>query len=742
MYGFDSKEENEMKSKKFLMSLLSVVAISGLASCAPTSTKKSDTGATSTTGKQSTTGSVTPEPEPAKKTELVMSVYYDNKDRHMRFVEGAAAKLPYTSPDGTTYKAGDWKPVWKQLQKDLKFTIDDVSPSQDDSIKNFFAKTLVASGFKIDNKLVNIAQGNSDQIMTEGSSSKGTILDLSKYLDRMPDFKKFLNDNPAVKKIISSSDGKIFYAPYFDGFDDIERMLMVRQDWVEKLLDGDLPSDLDEEVTLDKNYTPFYTTDINSDVSVLNAEQSAKTTIKKHIAANKNIIAQMNAATTLNGKTAVKMLRDYIDEVYGTTYGKKRSELFCGGRAVYDVDELIALFKCVKANPAFLTGNAATKMVALFPRAKTSDRTTDLYRFLQFFGLRGVESRNQWMFVNKDGKLEDVRGTTQFRDGLEKLHQMYQDGLIMTDFTTAQINSKDDYRGPMFSGSYGENSYAGFATYDYNQTTTIYNDSTTDKNALIASLLPAVADYDDGVNGNFIHYTESWRSVKPQGWFITSETAKDEEKLSKCLELFNYLYSEKGNRVMSYGPDEYLAKDKDGKVQTMDYQGKQVAKLSDDTLQQMKTLTGGNYTNYYRYYLGGTFPVGYVKEQGMEYQTVVTKAKPSLDTINKAIQYGVLEHLNHKSDNASKMQDIVPTTLPFTEAENTALSTNFDDLNTAFTSDKKKVMYISEIVINGFGTYNNFDLSKDNYCNTINTTMKLTQFTKYYNDAYTRYLAL
>ena len=222
------------------------------------------------------------------------------------------------------------------------------------------------------------------------------------------------------------------------------------------------------------------------------------------------------------------------------------------------------------------------------------------------------------MFVNKDGKLEDVRGTTQFRDGLEKLHQMYQDGLIMTDFTTAQINSKDDYRGPMFSGSYGENSYAGFATYDYNQTTTIYNDSTKDKNALIASLLPAVADYDDGVNGNFIHYTESWRSVKPQGWFITSETAKDEAKLSKCLELFNYLYSEKGNRVMSYGPDEYLAKDKDGKVQTMDYQGKQVAKLSDDTLQQMKTLTGGNYTNYYRYYLGGTFPVGYVKEQGME----------------------------------------------------------------------------------------------------------------------------
>lgn len=735
-----------MKSRKFLTSLLAVAAVAGLASCSPTSNsdKPGSTGGSTEPDKPSTPSAKpsTPAPTPTEKTELTMSVYYDNKDRHMKFYETSSVKLPYSSPDGTSYKAGDWKPVWKQLQKDLNFKIDDVSPDQDDSIKNFFAKTLVASGFKINNKLVNIAQGNSDQIMTEGTSGKNTILDLSKYLDKMPNFKKFLTDNPAVKKIISASSGELFYAPYFDGFDDIERMIMVRQDWVEKLLDGDLPANLDTGVTLDKNYKPFYTTDINSDVSVLKKDGTGKETIKKNVPAAKNIIAQMNAASTLNGKTAVTLLRNYIDQVYGTTYGAKRSELFCGGRAVYDVDELIALFKCVKANPAFLTGDAATNMVAFYPRAKTSDRTTDLYRFLQFFGLRGVESRNQWFFVNMDGQLEDVRGTTKFRDGLEKLHEMYQDGLIMQDFTTAKINDKDDYRGPMLSGKYGEGNYAGFATYDYNQTTTIYNDTTADKNMTYASLLPAVADFDDGTAGNFIHYTESWRSVKPQGWFITADTAKDSAKLDKCLELFDYLYSEKGNRVMSYGPDEYLAKNADGTIKTMDYQGKQVPVLSDDTKQQLKDLTKGNYTNYYRYYLGATFPVGYVKEQGMEYQTVVDKAKPSLDVINNAIRYGVLEHVNHKDDNASKMQDIVPTTLPFNSTENTALAQDFDLLNKAFTSDKKQAMMISDIVIKGFGTYMDIDFSKDNYCNAVNKTLNLEKFTQYYNDAYTRYLAL
>ena len=741
-----------MKSTKCLLSLLSVVSIVGLASCNNKSnTGNSTTGANNSTkaddttkGNTDTTTKTNPADDTSEKVNLVISAYYDNAARKMKFVETDSYTLPYTSPNGTNYKAGDWKPVWKSIQKNLNMTITDASPEQDTSIKDYFAKTLTVQGFKVNDNEVNIAQGNSDQIIEEGTK-KNDILDLKQYLDYMPNFKSFLDENPAVKKTISSADGKIYYAPYFDGYDDLERMIMVRQDWVEKLLDSDDDTGLDESVTLSKNYTPFYTTDINSSVTVLNDTQDGTTTITKNIKADKNIIAQMNSATTLNGKTAVKLLRQYIDDTYKDANGNKiytkRSELFCGGKAVYDVDELIALFRCVKANPAFLTGNADCNMVAFFPRSQTSDRTTDLYRFLQFFGVRGVESRNEWMYVNNEGKLTDTRGTTEFRDGLKKLNEMYQDGLILENFTSGKVANSTDFRGKLYNGDYTQG-YAGFATYDYNQTTTIYNDSSKDSKCVIASLLPATADFDDGKTGNFIHYTESWRSVKTQGWFITAQTAKDEKKLYRALKLFDYLYSDEGNRLMSYGPDEYLAKNDNGTVKTMDYQGKQVAVLSDDTIKQMSDLTGGNYTNFYRYYLGGTFPVGYIKEQGMEYQTVSKKAIPSLDVLNKAIQYGVLEHVNHKDNNASHMQDIVPTTLPFTSTENESLSKDFTDLKKVFTSNKKEVMYISNIVLSGFGNYGNFDFSYDNYCATVNNTLKLTQFTQYYNDAYARYKTL
>ena len=735
-----------MKSKNLLTSVL---AIATLALTACGGGNSSEAGTSSTAGESTVNSSTSTTPDtsssaPAEKVTLNMSVYYDNNDRHMKFIEGAAAELPYGAADGNTYKAGDFKPVWRAIQKNLGFTINDVSPTANISIKDNFS-TLVSSGFKANDVAVDIAQGNSDQILSEGTTN-GTILNLKDYLNKMPNFNKFLNDNPAVKKTITSAEGKIFYAPYFDGFDDIERMIMVRQDWVEKLLDGEsqsAPEGADTTAVVKGKYTPFYAEGVNSTITVLNkADDTADgtSTITKTVTAEKNIIKQMNDAESLTGASSIAMLRKYIDDVYGTTYGAKRSELFVGGRAVYDIDELVALMRCVKANAKFLTGVEGAEIIPFFPRAKTSDRSTDLYRFLQFFGIRGTESRKEWMYVDNNGNLVDARGTEAFANGLERLHQMYEEGLIMKDFTTAQINNKDDYRGPFLSGGDSAKQF-GFATYDYNQTTTVYNDSTKIKGMKFVSLMPAVADWDDGTAGNLVHYTESWRSVKPQGWFINNSIPAN--KLDKALELFDYLYSEEGNRVMSYGPDAYLAKNEDGSIKTMDYQGKQVPVLSDDCKEELATLASGNYTNYYRYYLGATLPVGYVKEQGMEYQCVSEKARPALNVLNKAIQYGVLEHVNHLANNTKHINDIVPTTLPFTKAEEGTLGSNFTDLNTAFTSDKKKIMTISKVVIDGWGTYDDYDFSsKQNYLNTINTTTNHHQLLTLNNDAYTRLLSL
>lgn len=712
-----------MKSKKIMSSILALAAIALVGCKSGTSVKSNKVSQESDVGVNDTTNNVT----------LNMSVYYDNDDRHMKFISGAAAKLPYNGCGGL-FDVNGFKPVWKELQEKLNFTINDLSPTGKVSIKDNFT-TLVSSGFKNNQIQVDIAQGNSDQILTEGSN--GTILDLAAYLNQMPNFKKFLEDNPAVWNIIQNDEGNIYYAPYFDGFDDIERMMMLRKDYVEKLLDGDLPTD--EGTAVGTHYTPFYTSDVKSSVNVLKSDTSSDTkTINKNVPADKNIIKQFNAQTNLTGKKAVELLRNYIDDVYGNTY-TKRSQLFVGGQAVYDVDELVALFKCVQANAKFLTGKDDVTISPLFPRQSTSDRTSDLYRFLQFFGLRGVESRNNYFYVGPDGNLVDVRGTEGFKNGIKKLHEMYEDNLIFKDFDE-KYNNSTDFRGPLLTCASDAKIY-GFATYDYNQTTTVYNDTTNDTSLEFVSVLPAVADYDDGTAGNYIHYTESWRSVKTQGWFITSETKNDKAKLARALKLFDYLYSDEGNRIMSYGPDAYLAKNADGSIKTMEYQGKQVPVLSDACKKEMKDLCGGNYTNYYRYYLGATLPVGYVKEQGMEYQTVSTKAQPSLNMLNYAITSGVLEHVNHKMDNKNHMQDIIPTTFPLTTADNTTLSKDFTDLNNAFTSDKNKVMTISKVVKGGFGTYDDIDLSEANFVNTMKTTLKVDSFTTIYQDAYETYLS-
>jgi putative aldouronate transport system substrate-binding protein len=511
-------------------------------------------------------------------------------------------------------------------------------------------------------------------------------------------------------------------------------MLLVRQDWVEKLLDGDTLPTLDTGVPLTKAYSAFGPESVNSTVAVMNEAETGTTTVtKKHTA---NIITTQNALTTMNGSTLVKALRDYIDATYNGVYGTKRSQLFCGYRSAYDVDELVALYRCVKTNGAFLTGDAtkATEIVPLYPRENTNDRTGDLWRLTQFFGVRGGESRKDFLYVGSDGKLVDARGNADMQKALGKLHEMYQEGLILKEFTSKTTGSGK-------FENYLQKNNLGFSTYDYDQTQTVYNDPENANHPsgvtdyLFTSILPAVADWRG--DGKYFHYTESWRSVKTEGWFITADTAKDASQLSRSLALFDYLYSDEGNRLMSYGPDGYLAKNSDGTIKTMAYQGKQVPVLSDDCKKELKELAAGNYTNYYRYWLGATYPVGYVKQQGMEYQTVQALAQPGLDDINNAIALGVLQHVNFKS-NTDHFYDIVPTTLAFNEAEQTQLNSNFANLSSQISNDKSKSNVWSNIVMEGFGTYNTYDYSDSAYLNTVNTTLNLTGYVAIQNAAFAR----
>ncbi len=743
-----------MNSKKLLTSLVALASIVTLASCqktpASSESSKPSTPAASDSGSSASSSvkTYTPVDLPdGDGSTLEMSVTYKDNATRMRFVSGSGAlksATTYSDPKGNSYEAGDFKPAWKAMQERLDFTIDDQTPTQEQDInKNFSAQ--VTNGFKSNGKTLNIVQGDSSQIISEGTTNN-TIVDLSKYLGNMPHFLKFLNDNPVVKATISDANGHIYYAPYFDGYDDLERMLILRQDWVEKLLDGDtLPTTLDTgKSLLSKAYTPFMPESLDKKIDIVDG--NAKGSVTKKYSGG-SLIKKMNDLSALNGSTAVKALRDWIDATYkkadGTPfYGTKRSELFIGGKAAYDVDELVALFRCVYLNPGYLSGKADNTLIPFFPRSNQTDRNADLWRFAQAFGVRGVESRNGYLFVGSDGKLHDCRDTDEFINAVEKLHQMYSEGLIAQNFDTQSGLSLTKDGGDA-RDLYNKN--LGFAIYDYNQTTVAYNDKYKggQEGFLIVPTVPAVASFDGG--NTYIHYSESWRSVKTQGWCITSATEKDKKVLSKALELFDYLYSEEGNELMSYGPKEYgyLAMDGDA-VKKIDYQGKKVPQLSDATKAQLanKDIGNSNYTNYYRYFVGATYPVGYVKEQGMEYQTVSAKAIPAFDQVNKAIELGVLQHVNHKKDNANHLYDIVPTTLPFNTSEQNTISKTYTDLNTVFTMDKKSENVIEDLIKGGFGTYMNFDFSKANFKTTVDTSLKLSSYLTYCNTAYDRFKTL
>ena len=87
-----------------------------------------------------------------------------------------------------------------------------------------------------------------------------------------------------------------------------------------------------------------------------NADGTAVITLTKNYDAYGNIIEKMNEKGVMSGVEAVNMLREYIDKTYDGYYGATRSNLFAGYDAAWDADEMVALLRCVVANPQSLNG--------------------------------------------------------------------------------------------------------------------------------------------------------------------------------------------------------------------------------------------------------------------------------------------------------------------------------------------------------------------------------------------------
>lgn len=721
-----------MKLKKSAFCLLGAVvalAVPTMSSCGTTTSSSSKAVSSATSSVTSSTSVADYSHDTSKNVGLTMSCYYNSTDTMMTYsatnIATISSKLGGTIADGSTPKTGDFKPVWAQVQKDLNFTITDVTNGSDGSVDTSFSNFQKA-GFKTsDGATVNILQGNATAIEQEGTTN-GTILNLTNYLDKMPNFKRFLQSNKVVEKSIIDSSGAIYYAPYFDGMDDMEKTLLLRKDWVVALLDGDLPATLDTDVPLAATeYTRFNAEAVDQTLPILGDDGKATTISKKYTAGN-DVITLQNALSAKTGASLVKTLRDYIDSTYGNAYGTTRSALFVGGKASFNIDELVALYRCVRTNPTYLTGTKQD-IFPLIPREQKNTRGMDLHNFMMYFGCQGFNSRQTYYYVGNDGKVHDIRKEDKFVTAVNKMHAMYDEGLILPNFSELTAGGATGTKGD-FSTQFIQKADRAFSEYDYVQTQTILNVS--NAGMALVPVYPAAYAWDGAKESR---YTDSWRSVKSQGWFITAATADDADKLDRALALFDYFYSKDGNKLMSYGPADWV----DG---TITYMGRSVPKLSAACLNELSKLASGNYTNYYRQFLGGTFPIGYVKEQGMEYQTVDATAQPYLDTFETALSADVIAHPSldemHHTDH---MADVMPTTLPFTSGEQTQIKDTYSGSSTYFYQDTKGVNVISKIIMNGFaGADSGNWTTSDGYMSYIDSTLYLDNYLELVQRSYTR----
>ena len=594
------------------------------------------------------------------------------------FFDAETAGDGITLADGKTYQTGDLKPTWVEVQNVLGM-----------KFENMYQGNSAQKEFQYwQDRLneVDMVSGTAAQLSEFGEA--GSLINLADYLDVMPNFKAYLEANAIVRLSVTGNvdTGAIYFSPYFDGVNDIERMPLMRVDMIAKLLDGE------GEFTAEKSgttaaavYTPYMPTEGKVTVDVVNLEGTAVEQVTKDYDAAGNIVALMNEKGPMSGVEAVNMLRAYIDTAYNGYYGTTRSNLFVGQNAAWDADEMVALLRCVVANAYTLNGTDSIQ--GMFSREDNNNqRRVDLFRFAGvLFGVRGLESRQDYLYVGTDGKLHDARQEAETYAAIEKMNQMAQEGLISKAFMDGSKES---------SSTMLENDM-GFMSYDYNQTQTILNETKLQDGEKYMAIMVPVARWNDG-EVKYMRFTESWRSVKTDGWGISVKgVAGDENKLNAALALIDYAYSPEGQILMSYGPSAFI---KEG--ETFNFNGTEMPVIADATYAELWEKASGNYTNYARYYLGST--LSFVKSQAFEYQCTHEVGKEGAGYISTAIALGTIKHPELAiSENPWYIS--IPTVLPTTQAENDEIAT-LTELKNSYSSSKgdDQVNYFCDQIVGGY----------------------------------------
>ena len=619
----------------------------------------------------------------AEGTVLRMATGYNNAKTGL-FFDAEVAGEGVTLADGNTYHSGDLKPTWVEVQNVLGVTFEDKYQGNNATKEFEYWKDRLNE--------VDMVSGTAATLSEYGET--GALVNIAEYLDQMPNFKAYLEANPIVRLSITgnTTTGAIYFSPYFDGVNDIERMPLMRVDWVQKLLDGEGEFTADAcGNTAEPVYEPYMPTEGVVEIDVVNAEGTAVETISKNYDAAGNIVEKMNEVGSMSGVDAVNMLRTYIDEAYDGYYGTQRSDLFVGQNAAWDADELVALLRCVVSNPQTLNGTDSVQ--GLFSREDNNNqRRVDMFRFAGvLFGVRGLESRQDFLYVDADGLLRDARQEEDTYLALENMNAMAQEGLISKAFIDQSEESTKTYL----------QNDLGFMHYDYNQTQTVYNATVLNEGEKYMAVMVPVACWQDGTeeDGVFMRFTESWRSVKTDGWGISKAGVGDDtNKLNAALALIDYAYSEDGMILMSYGPDAFIKTNDDGSYVTFNFNGKEMPVIADATYAELWEKASGNYTNYARQFLGST--LSFAKSQAFEYQCTQEVGKEGAGHISTAIALGTIKH-PELAVTENPWYTSVPTVLPTTKVENDTVN-QFSELKTNFSLNKDGANMLVDLIATGY----------------------------------------
>lgn len=516
-----------------------------------------------------------------------------NKSRTVTYNQ----ESPITLPDRTTYTAGMLKPMWNYVQTALNCKLTDVT-TQDQK-----ASEMIDVASTTNFADANIFGGNSiaDRLMYYGT--EGKLVNLSDMMAQgyMPNFKAYLDANPDVRTAITAYDGSIYHVPYIAELNTVARCFIVRQSWVTMLLDA-ADAAYDTGANLETYYDGFYTGS-NARTGSNGGTVTPKDGVQITKKTDQSIIEIQNALPVKNGESLTKAMIQYISDNYDYN---NPSELFLGEKAAYDIDELIALMRCIKTNPTYLTDGKAQTVWPMFTRQ--SSYREDLLRLATYFGgvnAHGADSYNSRWIIDANGDVQYTYSTEGIYDTLCYLSEMEAEGLIYSD--CYDLTNKTNFRSTLWGTDESDDPSYGFITFDWKASSTA--DSLNPDTVVV---LPPVAK----VNGVWQYYIENGRAIKPDGWAISVAGCATDAELYRSCALMDYFFTEEGALVQNYGLPMFLEEN----MVFTGPDGKDYPKYTDWMMETCGSVAKGDLSTFLRDWMGSLMPIGYQKDIGFEYQ--------------------------------------------------------------------------------------------------------------------------